>query len=108
MMQCAERKGCDISILYQPHFQLVFCFLYLCSCSIVAPGPILCVYSNPDTSTAIVQLTSGEVWKISPVDLESFSLTPWELDSGCCLTFGEHSHCEKMELAFFNGKVQIT
>ena len=69
-----------------------------------APGPILCLHGNPDTGTAIVQLTSGEVMKIS-VDSEGCVLSPWLLDSGSSLRYDGLVHCEKMELALFNRKV---
>lgn len=75
------------------------------SSSVLAPGPILCLHGNPDTGTAVMQLTSGEVMKISSVDSEGCVLSPWLLDSGSSLRYDGSVHCEKMELALFNGKV---
>lgn len=72
----------------------------------LAPAPILCLHSNPDTGTVVVQLTSGEVMRVTPDLLEGCSLSPWLLDSGASLKYEDQVHCEKMQLACFNGKVR--
>ena len=75
------------------------------SCSVLVPGSVLSLCANPDTGTAVVQLTSGKVMKYSMLDSEKYDLSPWQLDSGSNLNFGEQLCCEKIELALFNGKV---
>jgi elongator complex protein 1 len=80
--------------------------LFIVSFSVKTPGPVLCLYGNPNTGTAIVQLTTGEVLRILPSDSsEGCVLSPWLLDSGASLKYDEMVRCEKMELAVFNGKV---
>lgn len=71
----------------------------------MAPGPILCLHGNSDTGTVVVQLVSGEVMKLTSADPEGCVLSPWLLDSGSSLRYDELVHCEKMQLALFNGKV---
>ena len=75
----------------------------------MAPGPVLCLHGNPDTGTVVMQLLSGEVMKVMPTSPESTDgcgLSPWLLDSGSPLRYKEQIHCDRMELAVFNGKVQ--
>lgn len=79
--------------------------IQIAKCSTVpCPGPVLCLYGNPNTGTAIVQLTSGEVMKLNA---EGSGLSPWLLDSGSPLKYDELVRCEKMELALFNGKERV-
>ena len=70
------------------------------------PGPVLCLHGNPNTGTAIVQLTTGEVLRVSD-GFDGCVLSPWLLESGSSLKYDEMVRCEKMELVVFNGKVFI-
>lgn len=76
------------------------------SSSVKAPGPVLCLHGNPSTGTVVMQLMTGEVLRVSSANSEGCTLSPWLLDSGASLRYEETVHCEKMELAVFNGKVQ--
>lgn len=76
-----------------------------CSCSVSVPGPVLCLYGNPDTNTAVVQLISGEVLRWEGMEkTQPPSLSSWMLGSGHPMKFEQQ--CGKIELALFNGKVK--
>ena len=66
----------------------------------------MCLHGNPDTGTTVVQLTSGEVMQVSALESGGgCGLSPWCcVDSGSNLKYESQVHCEKMELAMFNGK----
>lgn len=82
-------------------------FYSVSSSAVKAPGPVLCLHGNPSTGTAVLQLTTGEVLRVSSAadSSEGCVLSPWLLDSGSSLKYEGMVHCEKMELALFNGKV---
>lgn len=67
--------------------------------TILSPGPLLCLTANPDTQTAIAQLTDGTILKY-----DSSCLLPWQLPSGQELKFPEQA-CDHITLATFNRQV---
>ena len=67
----------------------------------LSPGPLLCLTANPDTQTAIAQLTDGTILRYN-----SGCLLPWQLPSGQELKFPEQA-CDHITLATFNRQVRM-
>ena len=65
----------------------------------LSPGPLLCLMANPDTQTAVAQLTDGTILRYN-----SGCLLPWQLPSGQELKFPEQA-CDHITLATFNRQV---